>query len=333
MSFAPEKAYVVQCFPEAIRLAEEEFRVQHVWRDLTSVRLHPELPLIAWNGQWHRLTRRALLSTLALADIPANFSCRAPWDLVVHCFERMKRSRRIILAIGRHDVLLNVMPARRTVFFTASDLLRDLHEKVVPFFELREILISDAGLEVRFISPQLILEPKPGDVLHVGVRILSSETEACDPCAMRFLLRLVCQNGLVLNREWGVVKFDLTLDYRRGLEQFVEQVGQLLTDEGVLAACRRSEEISISVGELLTIWRKVRAVLGRDEADRILQLGHEEVRLLQSADRSEPSGRSVWEVLNAVTAAARELDDIPRRQRLEALAGHVFSLARRGRRT
>lgn len=317
---------------EAIRLAESEFAVHHLVRELAHVRLHEDRPLICWNGSWHRLTEMALKNLLGSVGVPLSFAKRMPWDLVVYVFERLKQTgttRRLRLALrGVDEAVVNVFPDREERLFRSADVLKGLAtvlHALAPL-EVHKVHLSDLGFAVDLLGPNLVLRPIPGDITRVGVRISGSETLPTPLTACAFLHRLRCSNGMVVREKSLTLRPDPNAPSAHVLEEFFGSLGELvgrISREAMLAhAYARLREQRISARELLALHARLRRVIPVREADGLLGLTAQARKALASG-AWEPLGTR-WDVLNAITEAAQRFD-LVRRMQLEEIGGSLIT--------
>jgi hypothetical protein len=79
--------------------------------------------------------------------------------------------------------------------------------------------IADSGMSIEVLNSRQTIEPKVGDVTHVGLAITNSETGGANPQARGYTLRLVCTNGAMLPKTFGLIR--LSTDWRVSLDRWL----------------------------------------------------------------------------------------------------------------
>lgn len=193
--------------------------------------------------------------------------------------------------------------------------------------------IDDRRLIVKLVSPRLEGDVAVGDTVQAGLVIENSETRQAGLRATPFIKRLVCTNGMTIGQNigtgarrrhsgpvWSDSLESESID-RRGWEagvwkSFQESIRTTLSTESfkqILDALRASTGIKISPAEPDFIAERLRQTFGLSE-----QIERDIIFHLQ-ADGSN----TAWELLNAVTRTAEDLDDYSAASELETLGGRL----------
>lgn len=209
---------------------------------------------------------------------------------------------------------------------------------------VQDLRANDEGFTLDLISPRVVEEVRPGDILHGGVRIEHSPTGGRATTVAGFVIRLVCANGLV-QRECTGPRPRSTARTRRlpadragARELQINQIRRLAAEawrglEGRLAAIRRLRDEALDdVQKDLERFLRQARVFSRGLMARLRRAWEEE--------GAEPSAFGLLNALTRVATHATDLD-AGQRGRLARLAGvyanhqthvcpHCFSMVRTG---
>jgi hypothetical protein len=195
--------------------------------------------------------------------------------------------------------------------------------------------LTESKLYLKVILPKLEMEVRKGDVVQFGLSIANSEIGQGNIEACIFALRLICLNGMVVedgqfkkSHVGGRVGDELAAEYfadetrkaadRAFFLKLRDTVNHLLTE----AACMETIQRMRAAAGMRIEARPDRAVkevgkklgLNESEQDSVLNF------LLRGGDMTQ------WGMLNAITAAAQEIEDYDRASELEKMGGKVLEL-------
>ena len=192
-----------------------------------------------------------------------------------------------------------------------------------PALEVQNLHWDDESFALEVVSPRLAEEIRPGDVIRAGVHVNHSQLDGEATQVMAYVLRLLCENGLVQRQCLGEKRGStprarrLPADRPEAREMQIAQVSRLITDiwgglQEKLAAIRRLQDKRVEVSTAL---------------ERFLRQAHLFSRALMSqllrAWEAEGGEATAFDALNALTHVATHAREMPawQRQRLARLAG------------
>lgn len=183
-------------------------------------------------------------------------------------------------------------------------------------FEVERLVLQDRAFHVSLILPDIAEDMRHNggkpDIIRAGVLIGNSEVGASSVFVLPRLLRQVCTNGMVA---WvdggdgelrlphkGHGEFEMEAALARGIAEAARAGDEALTNLRSLI----SEEVAEPLKVIEELARK-RGLSGRftDNA------------------KNELEGGTAYDVLNAVTAAARSVENPERRVEIETFAGFL----------
>ena len=189
--------------------------------------------------------------------------------------------------------------------------------------EVQDFRLDDEFFRLDVASPQIATEVRRGDVLHGGVHVTHSQRDGQATQVMPYIVRLVCENGLVQRECLGVERGStprtrrLPADRPEAKEMQLAQIRKLVAKS--LSGLGKKLE---AIGQLQD--KKVQV---NDALDRFLRQAHlfsrALVKQLLKAWTEEGSEQTAFGVLNALTRVATHSPDLApwQRQRLSRLAG------------
>ncbi len=187
---------------------------------------------------------------------------------------------------------------------------------------------TDKKLYMKITKPSVKAEIAKGDIVEAGVIISNSETGHGAINVNPFINRLICLNGMTVNdarfkavhlagaKEEGVINHYLTDETKKKkMEWLHAQIGDVF-DSHVAKITDATEEIIKPTEAIEIITDKFQ--LSKDESKSIFDK-------LASRDAVDSGDPSRWSLINAVTNTARDLEDIDRKQELEAIGGKILA--------
>jgi hypothetical protein len=231
---------------------------------------------------------------------------------------------------------------------TNAQLLRLILDHWSDLEDVPRITIADSGMSIEILNSRQAIEPKVGDVTHLGLAITNSETGGPSPQARGYTLRLVCTNGATLPKTFGLIR--LSTDWRVNLDRrltvFEVELRDLRVDiKRLRVAYERLAVEMLTDHAFYNLYRQVRYIYRYFEhtellADHTLGVPGESRQQIVTAVRRrqkelregtnttaqlpKPTQFAAWDIFNNLTASAREESSQPRRLELERLAGDLL---------
>lgn len=327
----PENEVHTRQLSELLSLLQTDYRTSYHRTTLDKMQIYPD-GRVEGEGWTAPYTQGFLEAVAGSINMPLKYACRLDFELFQRNFEYRKLSCSKGLAVCMHrGVAVNIADAEYRPA-TTHDVLESFGTNEGDFV-FQQALISDRGIEMGYLSPTLSLEPEPGDVIRVGIRISNSETGYRGLKASQFSLRLVCSNGAVMADRLGTARwsYDCRISYRASISKFQKDVRKLRSNnenlgrlyQGILE--RRLLDL-----EFCQLWRRLRNGLAPDQVDVILGVPPEERRTIQQEVRIRSTEQAprmtpwrVYGVHNRITAAAHRYGFVVR-TRLERTGGELL---------
>lgn len=196
--------------------------------------------------------------------------------------------------------------------------------------------LTDLRLYARFVLPSLSAEIRVGDVVQAGVAIRNSEVGAGALAVEPFLLRLVCLNGMTTPvgrmRKYHVgsrVEEEETQFYAEATLNADDAAFFMKVNDLVRAALSEVQFEQVVAG----LREAADAPKMRDVPEGTRILG-QRFSLTEGEQASilthliEGGDLTQWGAANAITAAAKQVDDFDRRVDLEAIGGDLVMAPR-----
>ena len=358
-NFAPERCVHPQTIAEALQLCNSRFHYSRPEIPMQQLFLDDEL-MLTFHARRYALTEKAFEDLCQLVTVPVRFAKDIPTDLVATIMERLKvLHQQTVVPIHRDDVVVGLVDPRKWthsrakesrphyVPVTNAQLLRVIRDHGADGEDVSRITIADSGMSIEVLNSRQIIEPKVGDVTHVGLVITNSETGGANPQARGYTLRLVCTNGALLPKPFGLLR--LSTDWRvslaRRLAAFEAALKTLSVDvQRLQVAYSRLATETLTDYAFYNLYRQVRYLyryfpnrefladktLGVPEASRqqiIAQVRRRQKELRQgvsTAHLPHPTEHAAWDIFNSITGTARTENYQPRRRALERLAGDLL---------
>ena len=188
--------------------------------------------MLTFHSQRYALTEKAFEDLCQLVNVPVRFAKDIPTDLVATIMERLKvLHQQTVVPIHRDDVVVGLVDPRKWthsrakesrphyVPVTNAQLLRVIGDHWADSGDVPRMTIADSGMSIEVLNSRQTIEPKVGDVTHVGLAITNSETGGANPQARGYTLRLVCTNGAMLPKTFGLIR--LSTDWRVSLDRWL----------------------------------------------------------------------------------------------------------------
>jgi hypothetical protein len=189
--------------------------------------------------------------------------------------------------------------------------------------QVQNLQLDDECFTLDVVSPRIAEEVRPGDVLHAGVHVIHSQLDGQATQVMAFVIRLLCENGMVRRQCLGETRRStprtrrLAADRPEAREMQSAQIRKLVADTWTglgqqLEAIRRLKDKPVEVRTALERFLRQAHLFSHDLMDRLLQ-----------AWETEGGDASAFGALNALTRVATHAPDLPpwQRRRLARLAG------------
>jgi hypothetical protein len=217
--------------------------------------------------------------------------------------------------------------------------------KDVPGLTFHQSQITDTRMYLRAVLPNVSVDLRPGqsweyrgkpvvgDILQAGIEIKNSEVGASQLEINPFVLRLICTNGMTV-REYGVQRRHVGKRiseenfYRAETLEADDKAFWLKAKDDAAAVLSdvRFNEIAARLGETLHGDKIVAPVAATEElAQRFSLTDVEREAVLRNLVTE--GDLSQWGALNAVTAAAKEVDSFDRQAELEEIGWDIAQLA------
>jgi hypothetical protein len=196
---------------------------------------------------------------------------------------------------------------------------------------------TDKKLYMKITKPSVKAEIAKGDIVEAGVIISNSETGHGAINVNPFINRLICLNGMTINdarfkavhlagaKEEGVINHYLTDETKKKkMEWLHAQIGDVVNGSLKQSVFQQSvDKITDASKEIIKPTEAIEIItdkfqLSKDESKSIFDK-------LASRDAVDSGDPSRWSLINAVTNTARDLEDIDRKQELEAIGGKILA--------
>lgn len=356
--FAPEVCVRTQDFGHALDVCTRDMAYRRHEISLDRFALDEDLH-VSLDGELLRMTEKAFEDVCTVLSVPPKFARGVTRELFTIIVDRLGRlHQQAAVVVVRDDTVVGVVdPAK---WSRARGTTRPHFEPVANFDIISRIknvwkeprttpniVLTDAGVTVDVVDGTKIVEPRVGDVVHVGMSVSSSETGGPAPSVRGYTMRLACSNGAILPTTFGNLRFsmDWRVRYERRLDAFGTALEQFALDvDDVRKAYYGVVGNDLTDYELWNLHRHVTYVYRhRPRADEVADLAigvltsrrrelvaavrlRQEVGRRNGGESQSPatSGISVWDAFNNVTAAAREEENHTRRVALERLGGGLL---------
>lgn len=198
--------------------------------------------------------------------------------------------------------------------------------------------ITDSRLYLKFLTPKIQGEITKGDVVQAGMVISNSEVGKGSLSASALIYRLVCTNGMIAPREYGIRQNHTgkVLDFSDAVSVFYRDETRAMDDRAFWAKVRDIVNGLMSAEGFAQIIQKMREAkedkiegnpvkaievvqkqfrLNEGESTRVLR------HLIEGADLSR------YGLLNAITRTSQDIESYDRATELEAFGGQVIELS------
>ena len=168
-------------------------------------------------------------------------------------------------------------------------------------------------ISMAFTTPDISKEMKPGDIVNAGISIRYSDVSKFAPTVGSYLNRLICTNGMRASVGDVKIKLSLAHDENLFLDQIQDHIrlasGRL---ESMLEQLQKTTEIKIPVNSMLN-----RVI---EENNLAGKTGDMIYRRLEDGE-----GTTLYDAINAITAAANHMDNLRQREHLQTIAFDVMN--------
>jgi hypothetical protein len=326
-----EPTVLVKSVEELRNFLEGDFRTSYL--DTALDRLNLEDSCVEVEGKRFRLTQKFLEEVATFIQMPLRYAYAIDYGLFrTNFLNRREHCSSGVRLCVQGDVVVNLAPAGYQPAATL-DLLDGFCDET--FWKFEEALLSPRGVEISLLTPSLNVEPVPGDIVKLGVRLGNSETGGPLPKGSGYTLRLLCSNGAVLSNQVGTARWssDYRTTYRTRVEKFLHDLSGLRELQAtILPLYQGVTERFLSDRDFINVWRRLGQEFHPDEVDRIVGVEPEERRALQRSVRERPAHLEpkatkfrIWDLHNVLTDAAKRYS-FTQRTRLEELGGELLSL-------
>lgn len=275
------------------------------------------------------LRANALSNACGRVGAPTDFIRRLPAPLQLanlnYCLSVVERPLPVSLRMRGKEVAAVV--SDRYAPLDPVELITTLREALVEHGVLHEARVRAVATGLvdvfRITLPSEQVAVKVGDVTHVGIDVSSSCFGRSALHVRGMLFRLKCTNGLRVGQEMGSFSFRHVGESERLRSALLDAVPTALAHaRGVFDQWRRAVRVFIEdLSEVIDGMREL--TLGERQ-----RVSHELKGELGVAEL--PERTSVFDLVNGITAAARESEPA-RRIELESFAGDVLRREMRGR--
>lgn len=356
---APERIAITDNLEQAIELANTD---SYTRREIALVQLFLDTDLsLAIGDETYRVTERAFEHLCGLVKVPVSFAREIPSDLIAAIVERLKRlHQQTVVMVHRDETVVGLVDPLRWTKTRAKT--RRPHYRPVSNSRVLQMIknfgnqrdghlsisIADSGLSIEQVGDEFTIEPRPGDITRAGLLITSSETGGPMPAARAYTLRLICTNGAVAPRQFGIayLSTDWRVSIERRMDAFESELMKFTMNIRLLnEAYKRISDEALIDAVFVSLYRQALYVYRNTSdphvlADRALGVPHDlrvrimhEVRARDFRRRRDPGrGESAqlttlaaWDVFNSITSEARG-QDVHRRLALQKLGGDLIAL-------
>lgn len=286
-----------------------------------------EFGSLNWNGSKFELNEWSARQVCRMAGIPFGVFRKASGELTADMFKEFVptiKDPQVKLGVkhfgqNKRKVLRGVLPVDYPDVRN-SEILRGLEVLTEPFEVDYAGWMDEAHpsvLRTRIIFPtiQALVE---GEELKIGLDITSSELGGCPLQLNPLLFRTVCKNGMIASYgKKPYFFFDYKTAFAMNLDDiFGAALGRCTTDlNGFMEKAASALQSSCSNAV-------ARGILGDLVKDGALNKG---VAVKSAALFEKDGGKSVWDMINALTSQARGFRDLLR-IKYERAAGHLLGL-------
>ena len=219
----------------------------------------------------------------------------------------------------RNDEVTAVV-SNRYAPLSAEELVDTVRSALVRHGSINDVRVRSlaSGLvdNIRVVFPAEERAIKVGDVTALGLDISSSSFGRSAVHVRGLLWRLVCTNGLRVAERQGAFSFRHVGESQRLKDGIHEAIPTCLIHARGTMDCWRDAVATMVEGveELITNMRQLTAAERKNvEQELLLETGFPEL----------PQRASAYDIVNAITGAARQTEPA-RRLEMEAMAGHVL---------
>ena len=196
---------------------------------------------------------------------------------------------------------------------------------------------TDKKLYMKITKPSVNAEIAKGDIVEAGVIISNSETGHGAINVNPFINRLICLNGMTVNdarfkaihlggaKEEGVINHYLTDETKKKKMEYLHaQIGDVVNGSLKQSVFQQSvDKITDASKEIIKPTEAIEIItdkyqLSQDESKSI----YDSLARRDAVDAGDPSR---WSLINAVTHTAKSIEDIDRKQELEAIGGKILA--------
>lgn len=305
------------------------------------------------DGETRRCTVSSMKNLCKTLRIPDPFANRIPIDLLRFTVNRLSKDveEMKVFSSNTNGHWVNLTKEKNWGVETIP--LLDHLEEEVNSFKLISGEISEAGVTLDYRS-DLIDEVQDhletGSITQFGRRFTSSESGFGYPQSTFMAWRLVCSNGVIAPKNYGVVKCRQRGNQEAQIASFIrrcqtseEQIERFANTYATIA----KDETSVPDNrQLFRIWGGTRKILGDAElADEVIGFDNSTRSKLRNAvkaerclafnledeDENEEEIKNIIDIpwftlMNRVTSAANDVRGRPR-TRLQELGGKILSAA------
>jgi hypothetical protein len=254
-------------------------------------------------------------------------------------FRRKPETRMVRTLDGKARAFLSDRYARRDNWDLVQAITGDLYKaKQELGLVIESCQITERKLYIKFVTPKIEADVKPGDTVQAGGVISNSEIGEGYATAYPFVKRLICVNGMIIE-DYGQRKAHI------GKRVTAEEEAMEIYSDETLAAddhafwlkIRDTMRLVLQPERFNLILSKLRESAGvkieSNPEDVVEELGNRYV--LDSNEQKEVLrnlidggvGLTKWGLANAITSTAEKSESYDRATELEKLGGTIIDLS------
>ena len=343
--FLPETNTKVGSFDEALEVIETDYSYDSVPASLKEVKVGNGT--MAFRGHEYQATMWSLQSVWSLVGLSKPTAYRLDLDDLIKFIETLSAGQHIEVAVlidKKQSKIVNVVkiPHHHVSNRDALKTIGEIDSKYS--WSNTDILINERGIQLSLVTESLgTLEPVKGDITETGFFVVNSETGDLKLRASIFLYRLVCQNGLILKKHWGDVRWTHDRKTKTALRAFKDKIKDFELSLEALNN-RYSDLVTNRLTDIdfRKLWRKLSSLIGPQDADTVLEVKEEARKtILKELKQREENNRkdlnaevkvspvelekTQYHTLQLITEKAQRYP-FPIRQQMQRLGGKIIDL-------
>ena len=260
------------------------------------------------------MTETALHGLCSQIGVPTPYMKKSPNDVASENLNFwLKQTGKTAQIKIDNNVIIAVLPEKR-VPLSNSKVVSEIAEKGT--VGLTRYTFNERGLWLDYLTPDLALEPKVGDIIRVGVQVFNSDTTLNMLSVRGLLYRLWCLNGAVSERE--------------GLGRFAQKIYWRNPESALREGIEVFDQICGKLAEYQPNFIRMQAleIDGNEERLRkILKYGKIPASYFEAVQEvlHKQNDESLYGFYNAITQLGRDAQDRSLAQKFEKYAGWIVA--------